>query len=76
MKEIVMVYQEMSGDAIKCMLNVWAYLEPSGEAGEGTGRMPVGDRKTSQETKAGPDKLVRHGEALTKVLDAEEETNL
>lgn len=34
------------------------------------------DRKTSQETKAGPDKLVRHGEALTKVLDAEEETNL
>lgn len=42
MKEIVMVYQEMSGDAIKCMLNVWAYLEPSGEAGEGTGRMPVG----------------------------------
>ena len=50
MKEIIMVYQEMSGDAIKCMLNVWAYLEPSGEAGGGTGRMPVGDRKTSQET--------------------------
>lgn len=59
MKEIIMVYQEMSGDAIKCMLNVWAYLEPSGEAGGGTGRMPVGDRKTSQETKAGPDMLTR-----------------
>ena len=25
-KEIVMVYQEMSGDAIKSRLNVWAYL--------------------------------------------------
>ena len=59
MKEIVMVYQEMSGDAIKSRLNIWAYLEPSGEAGRGTGRMPVGDRKTSQETKVGPGRTWR-----------------
>lgn len=69
-KEIVMVYQEMSGDAIKSRLNVWAYLGRQEEGLEGcllgTGR-PVRRQKLVQ---------VGHGEALTKAVDAEEETNL
>lgn len=50
-------------------------MEPAAEArGEWIGRMHTGDRETSQETKAIVQ--VRHGEALTKAVDGEKETNL